>query len=74
MANNSGSCDRCIHGSKSSGLIVPVQQRCLRVSTIGDEVVAEVLEPMLRLAAAENRCPHFRTGEDLPDSYRAQDL
>jgi len=73
----SSDCRHCIHGRKNTGRIVPVEQVgvfCLRLDAIRDKAVVDVLEPLLRQAATTGQCPHFDGGQDLPDSYRADDL
>jgi hypothetical protein len=70
-------CELCVHGRRNQGLVIPVEKvdyYCSRVSAIRDEAVADLVEPLLKALAEDDRCPHFDSGAHLPDSYRAVDL
>jgi len=70
-------CSECRYGQVNTGRIIPNDVRavfCLRLESIRDKAVVEILEPMLVQLAASQQCPHFDPGCALPDSYRSLDL
>lgn len=70
-------CRDCIFGKKNQGFIIPQEDTaffCSKVANVRDEHTAELLEPLLRMFAEEDRCPHFDAGSAHPDAYRALDL
>lgn len=69
-------CNKCVYSKRNTGVLVEESKQpffCRRLDKVRDEVVRELLEPLLLRLSSASDCPHFDGGHEGPDSYVADD-
>lgn len=63
-----------MHGITGPGVIETHRLACGKIEALRNVEVGLLLGPIMIEMGKQGHCPHFDTGADYPDSYRAEDL